>query len=135
MLQSYQDLFSYLPSAEPSDGLFDKITARLKAERQLLVLKRRLAVYFFAQGGSAAVFIFVIKMAMINLNESGFIKFFALIFSDAQIVLTYWQNFLMSLLETLPVLSLLALLVTALIFLELLKLLAKNLKIFFTFKN
>jgi len=71
----------------------------------------------------------VSKSVYINFAESGFFKFFSLIFSDFNAVMASWKNYLISLLETLPVMNLILLLAVFLIFLEALKFLAKNIKI------
>jgi len=129
MRKDYEKLFSHLKSPEPPDGLFEKIMLRLHKERQLLTLKRRLTIFSVGLIGSAVAFIPAFKMVQAGFIESGFMDFFSLLFSDTGIVMAYWQNFALSLLETLPVLSLMALLATVLVFLESLKLLARDIKI------
>ena len=117
---------------EPPKGLFNKIMARIQEERRLLTIKRRLMIFSLGAVGSAIAFIPALKMVQTGLYESGFMQFFSLIFSDFGTVVSYWQNFVMSLLETFPIIDLAIFLTVILIFLESLKFLVKDIKIIFT---
>ncbi len=129
MRKDYEKLFSHLKSPEPPDGLFEKIILRLRKEQKLISLKRRLIIFSIGLIGSAVAFISAFQAVQKGFTESGFIEFLSLLFSDAGVIMTYWQNFALSLLETFPTMSLVALLAIGLIFLESLKLLAKDIKI------
>lgn len=115
--------------AEAPDGLFDKIMGRLQKERKILTLKRRLAIFSLGAILSALGLIPAYQTLQASLAESGFFQFFSLIFSDSQIISAYWQNFVLSLLESLPTLNLIIFLAVTIVFLEFLKLLIKNLKV------
>ena len=131
MSKNYEKLFTHLVPPKPSAGLFEKIMHRIREEQQLLTIKRRLAVFSVSLIVSASAFIPVLKMVQKELYESGFLQFLSLAFSDFGIIATYWQNFTMSLLETIPAISLTILLITILIFLESLKFLARDIKLIF----
>lgn len=128
--QSPQNFIAY----EPPKGLFEKVILRLKREQRIAAI-RRLAVFGLTTISSALAFIPAFQMAKTGFAESGFGQFFSLLFSDFGIVVAFWQNFALSLLEALPVVSLLVLLGTLLIFLESLKLLVKNIKFIFNSKQ
>jgi len=113
---------------QPPKGLFEKILKRIHKEERLLVL-RKVIIFSFILLGSLAGFAPSLKMLISDLDNSRFINFFSLIFSDFSTVATYWQNFAMILLETLPVLSLALFLSILLIFLQSTKSLLKNFKI------
>jgi ABC-type spermidine/putrescine transport system permease subunit I len=115
---------------EAPEGLLDKILARIHGEKRLLGVKRRLAVFSIGAAGSAAAFIPVFKMAQLEISNSGFLQFFSLLFSDFGAVAVYWHSFTLSLLETLPAMSLAVFLAITLLFLESLKFLAKDIKSF-----
>lgn len=135
MHKNYEQLFSHLTAPEMPDNLFEKIMHRIKKERQSLIFKRRvmiLSISIIGIIGAVAAFVPAFKMAQTEFNESGFLYFLSLIFSDFETVAAYWQNFIMSLLETLPVMGLAILLLTILVFLGSLKFLAKNVKSIFT---
>jgi len=135
MVQDYEKLFSQIQPLEPPVGLFERIVNRIQIEQKLITVKRR--IFLFSAGLFITILAFIptIKMAWSGLTESGFLNFFSLIFSDAGIVASYWQNFALSLLETLPVTGLVLFLVVTLVFLEMLKLLTKNLKLIFNSKQ
>jgi len=128
MHQDYNNLFSHLKPAEPSNGLFDKIIARFKQERSLII-KRRLILFSVGLVSSVVAFIPAGRMVRTGLIESGFIQYFSLIFSDFGVVTTYWQNFSLTLLESIPVISLVLFLTITLLFLESLKFFILNLRI------
>ncbi len=135
MRKDYEKLFTHLESLEPPEGLFNRVMNRIKKEKQILILKRRLMVFSVGLAASVAIFIPVFKWAQADLYESGFLQFFSLVFSDFGIVVAYWQNFAMSLLETVPAVSLAILFATVFIFLELLKFWARDMKLIFTSKQ
>ncbi|MDD5626397.1 MAG: hypothetical protein PHW01_00055 [Patescibacteria group bacterium] len=138
MHKNYEQLFSHLTPPEMPDNLFEKTMRRIQKERQSSILKRKvmiLSIGMIGIIGAAAAFIPAFKMAQTELSESGFPYFLSLIFSDFETVVAYWQNFIMSLLETLPVMGLATLLLTILVFLGSLKFLVRNVKSIFTLTN
>lgn len=129
-MKDLKQIFTNIQPFEPPVGLFERIMRRIDEERRLITVKRR--VFLFSAGLFVTIVALVpaARMAWNGLTESGFLKFLSLIFSDAEIIAGYWQNFVMSLLETLPVMGLVLFLAVTLAFLEMLKLWTKNLKIF-----
>ena len=135
MHKNYAQLFSHLTPPEMPDNLFEKIMHRIQKERQSLILKRKVMIFSIGMIGiigAAAAFIPAFKMARTELYESSFLYFLSLIFSDFGTVAAYWQNFIMSLLETLPVMGLAIFLLTILVFLGSLRFLVRNIKSIFT---
>ena len=113
---------------EPPKGLFDKIIQRIRREERLLVLKR-VILFSFLLVGSVIGFFPSINLLVSDFNQSGFLKFFSLIFSDSSIVAIYWKSFIMTLLETIPTVSIALFLAILLTFLQSIKSLTKNIKI------
>jgi len=128
MAKDWEKLFSYYNVPEPPNDLLGKIMKRINQEKMLLTLKRRLVIFSAGLFGAIILFIPALKAVISGFAESGFAQYFSLLFSDAGIVLTYWQNYTFSLLETLPVVNLILLLATIFVILELLKLLVKDLR-------
>ncbi|MFA5076107.1 MAG: hypothetical protein WC480_01680 [Patescibacteria group bacterium] len=126
--KDYEKLFAHLESIEPPANLLDKIMRRISSKHSLAAIKWRLAIVSVAVISSIIALVPASKMVQTSLAESGFLQFFSLLFSDFQVVTAYWQSFTLSLLETLPIISLTVLLVVVLVFLESLKLLARNYK-------
>lgn len=127
MSRNYNELFIHFKPAEPSDRLFSAILQRFQKEQRLSSVKRSL-LFFFVFIGSAAAIVPAFQITRASLIESGFIQFFALLFSDFKIVITDWQNFVFAILESLPAVSLAMFFVVVLIFLESFKGLLKNIK-------
>jgi len=114
---------------DPSPQLYLKIINRLHKEEKILAIKK---IIFFSTTFilSVAGMFFTVKSLIQNLQTSGFIYYISLLFSDFSIIKAYWQNFLLALLETLPALSITLCLTILLIFMQSIKLLSKNIKIY-----
>lgn len=127
MDQNYEKLFAKIEPNEPDPALLGKIIGCIQKER-IASARRRIFIFAASAICSLIAFIPALWMVRAGLAESGFAYFFSLLFSDFEIVAAYWQNFTLSLLETLPVMSLLVFSATLLAFLESLKLLTKNIR-------
>lgn len=134
-IKNYGKLFAHIKPPDPSEDLFDKIMFRIHREERLVIVKRKIALFSMGLIGSGIGFVPAFNMVWNGFSESGFFKFLSLIGSDTGIVMAYWQSFAMFLLESLPVVGLIALLAAALVFLESLKLLVKNLNIVYSNKQ
>lgn len=88
--------------------LFEKIMARIETERKKISLKRKTIGFSLVLAVSLAGLIPSIKMAYTGFVDSGFYQLFSLAFSDTSIIMAYWQNFVLSLLESLPLTGILA---------------------------
>ncbi len=117
---------------EPPEELFGKIMHRISKEQRLLRAKRRIIIFSIGLFGSLLAFIPTFHMLRTGIIESGFIEFFSLLFSDSWVVMTYWQNFILTLLESIPSLSIAAFLTTVFVFLGSLKYLMRNIKMILT---
>ncbi|MCX6744107.1 MAG: hypothetical protein NTX82_01125 [Candidatus Parcubacteria bacterium] len=120
---------------EPPAELMGKIINRIAEEHRLIPIKQRIFLFSVGLAGSVIGFFPAFKMLKSGFAESGFLQFFSLIFSDAGILLANWQNFVSSLLETLPVMSLVIFLAVIFLVLEFLKLLSRDIKTMFNKLN
>ena len=109
-------------------GLLENILNRIHHEERVLVL-RKIVLFSTTLAGSIAGFVPTFKMLVSDVAQSGFLHFFSLIFSDFSMVAAYWQSFALTLLETMPAISLVLLLAILAIFLQSLRSLNRNLKI------
>lgn len=110
------------------EELFLRIMNRIHKEQRLLVIKRRIAVFSVILVGCVIALLPAFNMVKIALAESGFMQFLSLLFSDFGVVASYWQSFALTLLESLPILSLTIFLAVILGFLESAKYLTKDIK-------
>ena len=113
---------------EPPNGLLEKILNRIHHEERILVL-RKIIVFSVTLTGSLAGLVPAFRVLLSDFGRSGFLRFFSLIFSDFSAVAAYWQNFVLILLESLPILSLAVFLAVLIIFLQSIRALTKNVKI------
>jgi ABC-type spermidine/putrescine transport system permease subunit I len=112
---------------EPPAGLFGKIMNRIHKEERILVL-RRVIIFSTTLVLSLAGFFPAFNLLLSDFNQSGFLRFFSLMFSDSSTVMIYWQSFAMILLETLPAVSLAVFLAVLLTFLQSVKFLTKDVR-------
>jgi|GEM_PF-1247423 hypothetical protein len=101
MDNSLEKFFRNLVSANPPDGLFDKIMARIQLERRVS-LRWRLALFCFVMISSVVAIIPAVKMIGADIAQSGLIPLLSLMFSDFTMVVSLWKDFLISIAEVFP---------------------------------
>lgn len=131
MRKDYEKLFSHLTPQEPPTGLLAKVMARIHEEERLMSVRRRLILFSTAALTSAGALIPVINTFQGEFAQSGFSQFSSLVFSDFGSVIANWQDFGLTILESLPATSIIALLITTLVFLWSLKHLTQAIKVVF----
>lgn len=116
MRKDYEKLFSYLRPAEPPAGLFDRIILAIKQEQELEHIRRSLFVFLslllislIATPISGAIFVSQVE-------SSGIFYFISTAISDLGIFFALWQNFGLAILESLPIISMLAFLLSLAVF-------------------
>jgi hypothetical protein len=128
MADDLQKLFSLNKMVTPPAELLGKIITKINIEKQarfkrMLVLRSLFFIF------SVILLIWGGQWFIADIAESGFSHFLTLLFSDGKILLAYWQTFIMVLLESLPVSSLLVILAAILAILQSLKFLTRDLKL------
>lgn len=116
---------SYVP--EVPAGLLDKILARIQKEKRFSAIRQTIIFTCTLMASLLACFP-AFKLLYAEANQSGFLNFLSLIFSDFSLIMPYWQNFGLALLESLPSISLAAFLFIFIMVLQSIKLLLKNIK-------
>lgn len=108
MDQNYQKLFKYLKPNESAPGLLSVVMARLVVEERRAIMRSRRHLFFASilLLSSLVALVPVFKTVYSDLITSGFVQYLSLISSDFSTVTASWQNYIFSLLETLPVFSL-----------------------------
>ncbi|MDO8581807.1 MAG: hypothetical protein Q7S16_02940, partial [bacterium] len=127
MPNDFQQLFNHLQAPEPHPGLLGAIIKRIDAERMFAV-KRRFAIFSAGFFVSFFALLPVFNMMRADMVQSGFAEFFSLLFSDIGMVAVYWQNFSITLLESLPAASIAAFLATVFVFLGSLRFITRDMK-------
>jgi hypothetical protein len=121
-------VFKHISQIEPSLELKGLILRRLKRERSRLT-SRKLAFVYSGLAASVAAFFYAFAIFGSAILRSDFWNLLSLIFSDAGVVVSHWNDFLLSLLENLPVLNIMAILIPVFAMLILLNLYSKYSKL------
>lgn len=130
MNQDLEKLFTHLEPPEPPAELLGRILNSIQREKGLRAAKKRIAIFSLGVLGSLVAAIPVFQAAHGAVVESGFSHFLSLIFSDFGTVITFWDKFIFSIFESLPVMNVALLLAVIFIFLGSLKYLVKNIAVF-----
>lgn len=126
---NYQKLLSGLGGGTAPEDLYTAVLFRLRVE-QRRALRRRFVVAVVSFVASATAALSAIMVLATSLTASGFWKFVSLIFSDGGTVVTYWREFMLSLLESFSVPEMVVLLACIFAVMISLKFLLKNKKAF-----
>ena len=102
------DFMATLSSQEPPAGLLERILQKIQDLKALRRLKQRL--FLFACGLACSFTLVILGMNILSAERGGtaFWHYFSLVFTDTDIVLAYWQDVLFNLLESIPVLNIMA---------------------------
>lgn len=109
-MSTLHTIFKNIPALEPSIDLEKRILAKI-ALRNKLALRRKLAFIHAGFVSSASAFIWAIFTLGKAFLQSDFWTLAKLIFSDTGLVFKNWVDFAYSLLETLPIFGIVAILV------------------------
>ena len=116
MRQDYERLFQQLHPVEPPSRLLAHIQEQVAVEERRMARRR-----VFLLGGTALVSLVALVPATQyvakELYRTGFYEYLSLLFSDSASLPTYWQEFLLSLAESLPLVASIAFLAVLLTFL------------------
>lgn len=88
----------------PSD-LYQKILNKIENEKSIIKIRRRVIVSSFVFVLSISCFVLSVVFFLSAAYHSGFSQIFSLVFSDFAIISSYSTNFILSLLESLPILN------------------------------
>lgn len=110
---------------EPNNELFGKISYQISKEKAYILRRNKILSYISA-GSSFMALIPMFIYTLIKLGQSGFYTYFSLMFSDISSLSIYWKELSITLVESLPVLSVLLLLSVFFVFLVSLMIISKN---------
>lgn len=124
---NYEKLFQSLRHIEPPQELYGGIVARITREQRHRAIIR-LFFLGFAVLLSFAALIPTFRYLSNDFYQSGSYQYLSLIFSDGGMLISYWKEFMLSIAESLPIISIAAFLSILFIMLGSLKLAAQNIK-------
>jgi len=118
-----------IPNREPSELLLSKIMDRVALEKQRQLSRRKLFIFSSSFCLSLILIIPVLQSFISQAVYSGFSEYLHLAFYDFSIISSYGQEWTLSMLESLPALSLAGLLLISVSLLISLKNILANVKI------
>ena len=114
-MQNAKQPFEQENSIKPPKRLFYRIIERLKIEQSLIALEKRLSFYSIALTVSAVLLGLAIISFVHTMAESDLGPFLSLLISDSKAAMAYWQDIVISILEAMPSIYIIAVLSTLLI--------------------
>lgn len=115
-----KNLLIKLQAVPPKPDLLNKIMFRIRHEQQKMAsrsLKVRLFCSSLVTMAMAGFFVMIWNDFQAEAAQSGFLQFLSLLFSDLNSVFMNWQDFALSLLESLPFFSFTVMIAIMLVFL------------------
>ncbi len=91
---------------QPSTDLYDRVINRINREEKLMILRKKLILESFGLVLSFLIFISLSIKLLSDIAKSGLTQFLSLLFTDFAIVMANVGNYVLSLLESTPALSL-----------------------------
>jgi hypothetical protein len=99
-----------IPEKEPSADLLAKVMFQIETKRQRVVLRQRITIFSFLALTSGTLIIPAWQYFRLEALQSGFSQYLSFAAYDVSGAVTYWQELGLSLLESIPTLSLAAVL-------------------------
>jgi len=128
---NYQRLFSGLKTINPPSDLLGVILAKIDRE-----IRRKAIIRFTLTSltsiASLVGMIFAISFVSKEISQLGTYQYISLIFFDGNAILSYWKEFVMLVVESLPVTGMIAVLVATFTLLGSVKIATKNAAVAFS---
>jgi len=129
--KDFEKLFKNLNRLEPPQFLMGNILAAIEIKKRRAA-RLRLALFGSFALASLTALIPAVQYFIAEISQSGFYQYFSLLFSDWNLVITYWNDFVLSLAEALPVLAITSVLSAVFVFLGSLRLAVNQIKFAFS---
>jgi hypothetical protein len=103
MEEKYKKLLGSINLVEPPKGLAGRVLAMISMEEKRMA-KVRTWIFGSASVASFGLSLWAVIYLVESVKQSGFWQYFSLIFTD-KVALTYWRELSLSLVESLPIVS------------------------------
>lgn len=109
MDKGYRKLFGHLDLMESPNNLKSQIVKKIETKEKRLQTAR---VWIFGSSSIASLGLALSTVIYLanSIKQTGFWQYFSLIFSENKLILDYWREFTLSLIESLPIVGLIILL-------------------------
>ena len=105
MRKDYEKLFIHFEPKEPPAGLFDKIILAIKREQELRHTKRLALGLLFLLLISLGAAPFSWTLLIEKMEDSGVLYFLSTALNDLGVFFAFWQEFVLAIVESLPIVS------------------------------
>jgi hypothetical protein len=105
MYTNHEKIFQYIESQEPPKGLFDRIIIAIKKEQELQHTKRLLFGFLLLLIISIISTPFSFILLINQIKSSGIHYFVSSAFSNFSVFLTFWKEFSLAILESIPIVA------------------------------
>ena len=106
MAKNFQQLFSYLEEKTPSRELLSKVLVCIR-KQEIRRKNQKMAGFLLLSLVTAFTIPFTSQMLISQINNSGIAYFLGAIVNDFHSFLNFWQEFILAILESLPITGLL----------------------------
>ncbi|KKU78576.1 MAG: hypothetical protein UY04_C0033G0012 [Parcubacteria group bacterium GW2011_GWA2_47_7] len=131
MKSTYQELFQRLPRAEAPEALYQSVLTSVDKIR-IRAMRIKFALFSFLGLGAGISLVPLTSSAVTQAIESGFVDYASLALSDSAVILSYWKEFSITLIESLPILGITMILLALFTLLESVRHATKNSRAVFT---
>lgn|SRR3989338_8873239 len=104
MFSTYERLLKYSQSVTPRPEFVEVVIDRIAQEERRAAWRQSLFLFAGSLGSLGLLGLFGHEL-LVDISQSGFIDLSSLVLSDVRLVMPYWQDYVLSLLETLPAFS------------------------------
>lgn len=118
-----EEFLSNLPAQAPPAGMYEMIHCAIDQEKKLLSMKRHALAFASGLAALSAFMAIFWNVLWQEIAQSSFAVYLQTALTDHNVLLTYWKEAALSLLESLPVINLIAWLLMAFFALGLLSML------------
>ncbi|MFA6094447.1 MAG: hypothetical protein WC757_00990 [Candidatus Paceibacterota bacterium] len=115
-MNEYEKLIQCIPDIHPREDFVEVVMLRVKKELYMRAWRRFVTGSFFAVASFVALVPAVVQLYS-TWFQSGSAEIISLVFSDFTIVTTYWKEFLLSFVESVPFIPFVAVLASVWVFL------------------
>ena len=134
-MPTYKMIFKKSKLEDPSNSLFERIIKNIEMEKNFIILRNKIILISIGAIFSIVLFVFSIILIKNEAVKSGFVSFFSLIFSDFSVITKNWNSFVISLLETIPIMNIVLMIFSGMITIFSLKIFSRGLQIFNNYKQ
>ena len=129
MLKNYEKFFSSVDYPKPQAGLLGRILARIQSEKESMAIRRKIFWLSAFSVASLPLIGFSFLAFQNSASESGLFQLTSLILTDFSVMVSHYQDFILSVAEAFPILAAAGLLGGILIFFESSSALIKNARV------